>query len=808
MTVTRSWLRLELRRRWRSLTVLALLIGIAGTTVFAALAGARRGASALQRLDARTLPSTAMILANVPGFDWTPVAKLPEVEALTKFVVDYTMTPVGFSGDGLSFPEADHVLLSRIEKPVIFEGRALDANRADEVMISRKFAAHYHKSVGDTLQIILSTPHEVVTQTGAGPHGEFTGPRVTLHIVGIGEVSPSWGADQAGSNGGALLSPGLYDKYRANIVGPPGVKTQNFVNVLVRLRGGEAALDQFNKDFNRVTGRSDIEVTDLIAQQRDEQRHMAFESRCLVAFAIAAFVAALFLIGQAIGRYAAASTEELRTLRALGMTPRQAVAAASAGPALTGIAGAIAGVGGAVLASQWLPFGSAGLIEPDPGISWDWVVFGPGLGVVIVLVAGAAAAAAYLAIVAARRERPVRRSTIAAAVGQGSMPVPLVVGTRFALEAGRGRNAVPVRPALLGAVMGVLGVLAAFTFSNGVADAAGHPERFGQTYQLAAFVGINGQDFGPNDALLAALRANRTVTGVDDARTAVATAKGGQVSVSVWDYSGGSKAVPLVILAGRKPESADEVVLAPQTLDAMHAHVGSTVTLAGSRKGSVRFHVVGSGLVPTGPHNGYADGGWVTSHGYDALFRGFKFHVVLITLARSARGPHAATTLSAAIHKTDKRLSGIGFGAPDPIPEVAELKEVERLPILLGSFLALLAIGAVGHALATAVRRRSHDFAVLRAIGMTQRQCRWVVVTQASVLAVIGLLFGIPIGLAVGRSVWRVVADDTPIAYVPPMAVLALLLIVPGALLLANLLAAWPGRRAARLRVAHILRAE
>jgi ABC-type lipoprotein release transport system permease subunit len=93
-------------------------------------------------------------------------------------------------------------------------------------------------------------------------------------------------------------------------------------------------------------------------------------------------------------------------------------------------------------------------------------------------------------------------------------------------------------------------------------------------------------------------------------------------------------------------------------------------------------------------------------------------------------------------------------------------------------------------------------------MGMTQRQCRWVVVTQATVLAVVGLVFGVPLGLAIGRSVWRVVADYTPIAYVPPVAVLTLLLIAPGALLLANLLAAWPGRRAARLRVAHILRTE
>jgi ABC-type lipoprotein release transport system permease subunit len=91
---------------------------------------------------------------------------------------------------------------------------------------------------------------------------------------------------------------------------------------------------------------------------------------------------------------------------------------------------------------------------------------------------------------------------------------------------------------------------------------------------------------------------------------------------------------------------------------------------------------------------------------------------------------------------------------------------------------------------------------------MTQSQCRWVVVTQASVLAVIGLLFGVPLGLAIGRTVWRVVADYTPVQYVPPMAVWALLLVGPAALLIANLLAAWPGHRAARLRIAHILRTE
>jgi ABC-type antimicrobial peptide transport system permease subunit len=83
-----------------------------------------------------------------------------------------------------------------------------------------------------------------------------------------------------------------------------------------------------------------------------------------------------------------------------------------------------------------------------------------------------------------------------------------------------------------------------------------------------------------------------------------------------------------------------------------------------------------------------------------------------------------------------------------------------------------------------------------------------MVVTQATVLAVVGLLVGVPLGLALGRVLWRLVADITPLQYETPLALLALLLAAPVALLVANALAAWPGRQAARLRIAHVLRAE
>jgi len=148
------------------------------------------------------------------------------------------------------------------------------------------------------------------------------------------------------------------------------------------------------------------------------------------------------------------------------------------------------------------------------------------------------------------------------------------------------------------------------------------------------------------------------------------------------------------------------------------------------------------------------------------------------------------------------------FTTPDPLTMVQAVKDVAVLPLALSVFLAVLAIGAVGHALSTAVRRRAHELAVLRALGLTRRQSRLVIVTQGTLLAIIGLVFGIPLGIALGRTLWHAAADVTPLSYRSPVAVLALLLIAPAALLAANLLATWPARRAARLRVAQILRAE
>jgi ABC-type antimicrobial peptide transport system permease subunit len=258
------------------------------------------------------------------------------------------------------------------------------------------------------------------------------------------------------------------------------------------------------------------------------------------------------------------------------------------------------------------------------------------------------------------------------------------------------------------------------------------------------------------------------------------------------------------------PTAPDEIVLAPTTAGDMHAATGSTVRLTG---GAVPRTVTmtGIGFVPSGPHNGYSSGAWLTPAGFDRIFRGahfaFKFHLATVALRPGADVEAVANRLTAKA-KAIKGGENFAFTPEAPLPQVQMVRDVAVLPLALSAFLAVLAIGAVGHALSIAVRRRRHELAVLRALGLTRQQSRLVIGTQATLHAVIGLAFGVPLGIVLGRALWRSIADTFPLAYHPPLALWALLLIGPQALVVANLLAAWPARRAARLRTARILHTE
>jgi predicted lysophospholipase L1 biosynthesis ABC-type transport system permease subunit len=161
--------------------------------------------------------------------------------------------------------------------------------------------------------------------------------------------------------------------------------------------------------------------------------------------------------------------------------------------------------------------------------------------------------------------------------------------------------------------------------------------------------------------------------------------------------------------------------------------------------------------------------------------------------------------------RTVEALQRAGPGTvvrPLPHPDIENLRRIIYLPTLLAALMVLLALGTVTHALVSSVRRRRRDLAVLKTLGFLPRQVSATVAWQATASATAAVLAGLPLGVAIGRWAWQLVAGQlgvVPEPAVPPLQVLA---VAGGALLAANLIAATPGWVAGRLRPALVLRSE
>jgi hypothetical protein len=76
------------------------------------------------------------------------------------------------------------------------------------------------------------------------------------------------------------------------------------------------------------------------------------------------------------------------------------------------------------------------------------------------------------------------------------------------------------------------------------------------------------------------------------------------------------------------------------------------------------------------------------------------------------------------------------------------------------------------------------------------------------VFVAVALVVGVPIGIALGRWSWLLVADQLGVVSEPRVPLAAIVALVPAALLVANLAAAIPGWVAVRIRPAEALRVE
>jgi ABC-type antimicrobial peptide transport system permease subunit len=265
--------------------------------------------------------------------------------------------------------------------------------------------------------------------------------------------------------------------------------------------------------------------------------------------------------------------------------------------------------------------------------------------------------------------------------------------------------------------------------------------------------------------------------------------------------------IELTLTSGRAPRDASEGAIGPATARELRVGVGDTVRVGASNH---RVKIVGEALFPSDVHAGFDQGLWLHPEGFVASAPPVDLESDVgparLVAVRFSPDVPAATALAKLKRTLGDSVLDV---APSDVPvELTNLRNVRTLPVVLATFLALLAIAAMWHVLMTSARVRKREFAVLRAIGLTRRGTRSVLSSQATAIAAAGLIVGIPFGIVLGRITWSVVAGRVPLENVAPWPLIGIALLVPAAVVIANVVALLPSRRAARLQPAQVLRAE
>ncbi|HEY0936903.1 MAG TPA: FtsX-like permease family protein, partial [Trebonia sp.] len=138
----------------------------------------------------------------------------------------------------------------------------------------------------------------------------------------------------------------------------------------------------------------------------------------------------------------------------------------------------------------------------------------------------------------------------------------------------------------------------------------------------------------------------------------------------------------------------------------------------------------------------------------------------------------------------------------------ASFGESANFPLLIAIVVALAGIAALTHLMTVSVTRRRRETGLLKTLGFVRRQLTAMVFWQALAVAVVGIVAGVPLGLLVGRVIWRVFATNLgviPFTVYPGWLLAA---IAAGFLLVSLVIAVLPARRAAASPATQLLRTE
>ncbi len=822
--------------RWAGYLSIAILIGLTAGIGMASLAAARRTQASFSVFLKSTNPSD-MSLTGIYGRNLTKeLAALPGVgrveavsNSLTAFPLSRTEAPIIAQADlaGELQPLGSLGEYFDQDRVTPTQGRMADPGRLDEFVATAQTERLLGLHVGE---VLLMGFYTVAQSNGPGFGTAKVKPtlRLDMHLVGTVVFNDEVVLDDVDRYPTySLFTPALTKLFDT---GP------QYYTYGLKLRDGASGVSAVEREILEVLPRGttySFHVTSVVEGQVN--RTVKPEAIALGVFGAIAMVAALLIALQMIARQLQTKEEDLEVLRALGASRRMAAGDGLVGTLGAVVVGSLLAVGFAIALSPLSPIGPVRPVYPTPGIALDYEVLGAGLLVLVVVIGATAIGLAYRSapgrIGRRATTRTPRTSGMARLAADAGAPVSVVAGVRFALEPGHGRTAVPVRSALFGTALAIVIVAATLTFGSGLDTLVSHPALYGWNWSYALssnyLVPPQSSDRLDNDPDVQAW------AGVGFANAQI---EGLTVPIILADKNA---PVTAPMLSGHPVEADNQIVLGAATLAQLHKQVGDYVTASyGTPKDApvyvppTRLLIVGTATLPAVGssqtlHTSMGTGAILPFGVEPPAFQRFLHSpnptlngsAMIFVRLRAGVSPAAGRANLQRIAEAGTKAflalpDGEGAGASVEVLSVQYPAEIENYqsigdtPLILAGGLAVAAVVALGLTLFASVRRRRRDLALLKSLGFSRRQLTATVAWQATIDAVIGLVVGIPVGIALGRWLWVLFAHEiyaVPLATVP---VLALVYVGLGALVLVNLVAALPGRYAARTPTALVLRAE